>query len=271
MSSTSGYEKISPDTAKKFLANNDHNRPVNENNLQGLVSAIKLDKFKDTGESIKISKTGALLDGQHRLLAIVATGVTLNLNVVRGLPDESFKYIDTGRGRNAADVLAIEGFKNSTAMAGVIKFIISFQRGRYVNAAMKHAGAGNAKITNADVFDYMEKHQESLVESFPYGHTQYNKLYSKNLTAALHYLFKKINREAADDFFEKFVDGTGLKKSDSIYILRNALQNDIRATKKMSSLYKLALVCKTWNSYRTGKPIVTLKWEPIREPFPKPI
>jgi hypothetical protein len=69
------------------------------------------------GQTIKVSVDGALLDGQHRLEAVVHSGVTISSVVVRGLSPAARDTIDTGRRRRLADVLAIEGYPDAIALA----------------------------------------------------------------------------------------------------------------------------------------------------------
>ena len=113
-------ENITPTIAGKMLERNTRNRPVNETNLAALAKEISNRNFALTGESIKFSKDGTLLDGQHRVMAIMKAGVAIKTIVIRGLENDSFKYMDTGRTRQASDVLAIEGFKNSTRLAAMV-------------------------------------------------------------------------------------------------------------------------------------------------------
>lgn len=257
---TSKIETITPDKAKGFLLNNKSNRPVSERNLRLLTNEMKRNNFHLTGESIKVAENGMLLDGQHRLLAIVATGKNIDMLVTRGLSNDAFKYIDTGKIRNAADVLGIEGIKNSAAIAAMSQFIIRFERGVF---------SDSVKITNADVSNFVGKHHKSLVESFGYGHNKENKLIPATTLASFHFIFKKINEGQSDDFCWKVAKGENLTKESPIYLLRQKMLQDIRSSKKMKRIEKIALIVKAWNAYRKKTPMKVLVWNSIKEPFPK--
>jgi len=265
------FEVITVDKAKRYLANNKRNRPMNKVNLAFLESEMKRDRFHLTGESIKIAEDGTLLDGQHRLLAIVNSGKPQKMLVVSGLDNDAFKFIDTGRKRTASDVLGIQGIKQNNAFAAMAKFIINFKKGKYASVAHGKTNEVRNLLTNADVSAFVEKHAKEMAESYTFGYVKENKLMSKSLLSSFHFIFKDISSVEADDFCWKLASGESLTKDSPVYLLRQKLTNDIRATRKMSRVEKLALICKTWNLYRKKTKVTMLKWDSLREPFPKPM
>lgn len=263
-------ELITPEIAKEMLAQNQTNRNINKKNLDSLISDMAQGNFHQTGESIKIAQNGRLLDGQHRLYAIIATKKPQEMLVVRGLHNDAFKFIDTGRTRKASDVLAIEGIENSTKIASAVKFIINFERGKY-NAASNRSGDKASRITNSDVSKFVSRNKTALQESLKYGYNRDNKVISPSLLTSLHFVFNKIDVPSADVFCHSLVEGAGLDKKSPIYLLREKLIADIRATRKMRGIEKTALVCKAWNFFRDKITVSILKWDSLREEFPKPI
>ncbi len=266
------FELIDPEKARTYLDKNIHNRSLDRRNLNKIIMDMERGNFKVTGESIKISKSGVMLDGQHRLWAILNTGLSVRMLVVTNLDDDVFKYMDTGRSRKASDVLAIEGIPHAAQTAATAKFIINFQRGQYIQVAQKHVGSSKGSmLTNADVSAFVNENLNLLQDSLKYGYNKYNKLILGSILGGLHFIFDKISQAQADDFCHKVAEGTNLRKESPIFLLREKLRADLRATRKMSPLEKIALICKTWNFYRTNKTVAQLKWDSVREPFPKPI
>lgn len=270
MSITTNLETITPERAQNWLdEHNVKNRPINETNLQALLHDMKTDNFHLTGETIKFASNGDLLDGQHRLMAIAKSKKPCKMMVMRGLSSDAFKYIDTGRTRKASDVLGIEGIKNPSKIAAMVKFIITFKAGKYT--AMK-SGNKQLFIRNADVSEFVEKNRDSLFQSYPYGFNKYNKVVSSIHLASLHYIFKSLSPADADEFCDRVADGENLSKTNVIYLLRQKLTNDMRSTRKMPPIERMALICKAWNIFRGKSRAVTiLKWDSIKEPFPKPM
>ena len=54
------------------------------------------------------------MDGQHRLAAMVEADLAVEMTVFTDVEPHTFDVLDTGKRRNAADVLAIEGEKSTT-------------------------------------------------------------------------------------------------------------------------------------------------------------
>lgn len=75
-----GYE-ISPEQAKKWLEKNDNNRNINYAKVKKMAKDMKEGHWDTTHQGIAIASDGTLVDGQHRLLAIVESGVTVRMNV----------------------------------------------------------------------------------------------------------------------------------------------------------------------------------------------
>lgn len=119
---------ITPEMAKKFLQMNTNNRPLSKRHVDVLAAAMERGEWQVTGESIKISEANTLLDGQHRLTAIVKAGVSVKMVVVEGLPVESFHVIDTGsKPRGTADVMAIGGEKNPLVFSAAARIVKNWE------------------------------------------------------------------------------------------------------------------------------------------------
>ncbi len=95
---------VTPEMAKKFLSKNyKHNRKLSPSHVQFFVDEILGDNFATTHQGIAIGVNGALLDGQHRLNAIVETGIPQIMNVTRDVPLSAYQYFDGGKKRTVAE------------------------------------------------------------------------------------------------------------------------------------------------------------------------
>jgi hypothetical protein len=172
--------------------------------------------------------------------------------------------------RSAGDVLSIQNVVNPASFASIARFIISFQRGGYDKAAGQMSNK-RLKISNLDISDFVIKRLPQLTKSREYGFAKENVLISGNLLSALHYIFNTIDVNDAADFCNKVSDGKEIEKGDSIFLLRHELLLNIRSQRKMDRYEEIALICKAWNFYRKGRKIDTLKFDVVRDEFPKPI
>ena len=101
-------ETITPGEARQILEGNENNRRLNMATVDYYRRQIENGVWQINGESIKLDDRGYLLDGQHRLLAIVKANKPVTTLVVRGLSSEAFKTIDAGKSRSMSDYLKIE-------------------------------------------------------------------------------------------------------------------------------------------------------------------
>ena len=124
-------ELITPSKAKTYLEANTNNRNVKDRHVLKLSNEMKSGRWKqDTAETIKISKTGRILDGQHRLMAVIQSGVSIYFHVAKGLNEEVFDVIDTGSNRSAADVFKINHAKYESILPSIIQTSKIISRGK---------------------------------------------------------------------------------------------------------------------------------------------
>lgn len=116
---------ITPDMAGEWLRNNFRNRPVSDDVVKSYARDMASGQWVATHQGIAFNDRDELIDGQHRLLAIVAAGITVRMMVTFGMPSEiegspmtTMDAVDRGRPRSVADQLKIQhGMKNGSAIA----------------------------------------------------------------------------------------------------------------------------------------------------------
>jgi len=99
---------VTPAEAESILAGNNGNRKVRTRYVTSLANAMRRGEWKLTHQGIAISRSGRLLDGQHRLMAIAQSGIPCKMLVVTDAPDDSFPVLDLGAKRSLADATGIK-------------------------------------------------------------------------------------------------------------------------------------------------------------------
>lgn len=123
-------ETITPEDAQAILGNHPANRKLAEARVIQLAGFMERGLFHFDGAPIRISKYGELLDGQHRLEALILSGKTMDFLVIRGLDPSVQVHMDTGRSRTLADQLDIRGQKSTASLAALIVSAQSWDLGR---------------------------------------------------------------------------------------------------------------------------------------------
>jgi hypothetical protein len=100
---------FTPELAEHILkVRNGANRKPNARKVDEYVYAMKGRRWPVTGSTIVFSKSGWLLDGQHRLLACVRAKIPLTTFTAFNISDGSFAMIDIGRKRSNVDAFTIQ-------------------------------------------------------------------------------------------------------------------------------------------------------------------
>ena len=103
MNIISKQENITPELAQLYLTTNGVNRKARTSNIRTLSAAIKRGEWQLTHQGIAFSRNGALLDGQHRLMAIIDANIPVQMMVYRNVNEDAFRVMDSGAKRSIAD------------------------------------------------------------------------------------------------------------------------------------------------------------------------
>lgn len=128
MKITTNVEAITPETAEAWLSEHFERIATSKYKQRKLYRSVASRYASDmrnglwmlTPDPIIFDKDGNLADGQHRLMAIKDSGVTIEMTVTRGWEPEVINAIDRGRNRTVCDSLALEGTKNPNVTASAV-------------------------------------------------------------------------------------------------------------------------------------------------------
>ncbi len=252
-------EVITPSMADEYLKLNTQNRSVR----RGLVSFLKdeiLDgRWQPNGATIVFSKD-RLLDGQHRLLAVVAAKKPIRSLVVHGVPSEYFSTIDIGTPRRPADVLQMKGEKNVSKLAGAVMWVLRYHDG--IMLAGKRMSA-----TRVEQFlDSNRTIRKSLEICLDI------KLMNVSVAAACHFMFHKKDETLADLFINGIKTGFTRSDGDPFFGFRERMIENQASAAKLHPVYVMALMIKAWNLMRKKdkleEPLVFKPYGKRAESFP---
>ncbi len=256
---------ISPLIATQWLQNNTKNRPMDEKRVKQYASDITRNSWKKNGETIKLSEDGRLIDGQHRLAAIVRANKSIETFVVMGLEEEVFDTIDTGRARNKSDVLAISGYTHSVTLAATLALL----DGYYSKALPKRFYP-----TNAEIVQLAEKYGEKAQRATQIGDNYKRKFRGMqgSVISAAYYIFNELNSDSTEEFLIKQVlQGLEVKPNSPAAILRNKLEANLHSKAKYNQIQILGFTIKAWNYFRQNKNMTSIKAIEDNSVFPKAI
>jgi hypothetical protein len=252
---------ITPAWARKVLKEqNTKNRAMNMKHVAKLAEEMRSGRWKINGDTIRFDDH-ILVDGQHRLAAVVMSGITIQSFVVEGLPNDVFDTIDCClKIRKPGDMLGVRGEKNCYRLASALALTDRYMTGR---------GDKSVEYTNTEIEELLEKYP-TVRESIQIS-AKAKGLMPPSLLDACHYIFSQLDKLMADEFVTKVIKGTGLADGDPYHVLRERLLDNSLSKAKLSKPYMLALCIKAWNCTRKGVKVRYLRWRTtgeVTETFP---
>ena len=97
---------VTPAHAEKWLEMNTGNRRIRPSHVRHLASQMEQGRWMLSPEPIVFSKN-RLLDGQHRLSAVLMSGCTIKASVALVQDEDVFRVLDQGVNRNNSDLTGI--------------------------------------------------------------------------------------------------------------------------------------------------------------------
>lgn len=244
---------MTPARARKLLAKNATNRPLSPRDAAKLARIMLTKKWVYNGEAIKVSESGQLLDGQHRLNACVAADAPFETLVIEGLPDAVFATLDQGRRRSGGDVLYMRGIKRHNVVASACISLYRLVKNRPIYGSID-------QIPAYGVDDILGRHPslQDAVE-FCVGLSSRGDpgIVGAGLLASYYYAVGNIMRqpEAAVSLAEGLVVGAGLEENDPLLRFRNKVVDTRRRSNVMQGQVKMALLTKVVGLHLAGDTI----------------
>ena len=248
---------ITPDMAKKILAHrNKNNRPIRYTHLEKLSDAIEKGEWKVTYQCIAFDKDGNLIDGQHRLAAVLQTRQTVKMTVATNMDPSIFEVVDTGSKRSTGDALDILGSEHGRCVSGALKICICYQ-----NFPEKTwSGANIQQPSTSDITSIYKDRKdeiEALLSVIKKKHKNF-KCFSPSLGLALSLLLLDAGWSDVQiwEFWDCVTLGANLPPDSVVLSFRNQLSDPFfRKRHYGTQRYMLNAFIKCFNSYITSESI----------------
>lgn len=257
---------LSPTAARDILEGNTRNRSLREDYVRKLAGAMERGEWMVNGEPIQIAENGELLNGQHRLSAIVESGMTVPMLVVRGLPPTTRMTMDVGTRRNLSDVLALHGQVDTTNLGAMLGMLHRYRNGQRLD------NSGRTAPTAAEALARLEE-EPGVTTYLPFGWKVFRATRMRvSVSALLVYLFDEVDPGEGTRFFEALCNGSAEPKGSPVRALWSILKRAQKERDYRVSTYVLnAMTIKAFNAWREGREMTLLLFRSggTREAFPK--
>jgi hypothetical protein len=251
--------KVTPLMAENFLKYNPVNRKVSQRNVSFLSKQMEKGLFLENGESIVFDKNNILKDGQHRLMAIIKSGKSYHIPIVRGVVGDTMATYDTGKNRSAGDVLSISGFKSSSTVSALIKNIDKYHH-RGSKGAITSSTNRTETLSNQEILEKCKDNYDWLIDLVNNSANVYNKSSLKSLSVTnlslIAYMIggQKPSREVYS--FLKHLIGVSRTEETATSYLYGKIYNSKVNKEPLNFYWILGMAIKAWNYYSDGNPSV---------------
>lgn len=253
---------LTPELARGYLDSMVKNRPLMENTVIGYADAICRGEWQVNGEALKFDEDERMIDGQHRCEAVILAGKPIDTLVVRGLKTKVFHTIDQHARRYVNQVLAIQGEKHYTTLAGALSWLHKYNSGR--------CNDSGAMLSTTQALS-MLRGNTGLRDSAGFIRGECDKVVrflSASAATFMHYVMAQAAPNKAAEFWRGVALGDSLPAGSPIYMLRERLISNRSSVAKAPIAHQVAWCIKAWNAFRAGRKLSRLAWQQNEE-FPQ--
>lgn len=238
----SEVKTITPAMAQVWLEKNEVNRPINQGHVQFLADQMTRGLWQLNGEAIVFSRTGQLLDGQHRLWAVVESNQSIVSLVVYDAEEETRFTIDIGHKRTSGNALAMTGVANANRAASIVRsvFVLAYQ-------------SESKKISPQQCVMFVGKYN-NLVQDAVNAVNGLPPIIPARWVGAVHFIASQyLNAKGlADRFAEVFKTGTPSYAGDPAHAARELF---VRVGSKSTALRthdQINVILRAWDAFKDG-------------------
>lgn len=267
---------VTPRIAQAWLTKNSNNRNLRPRKVDAYAAAMRAGDWIASGDSIKFDPDGNLLDGQHRLAAVVASGVSITVLVVWDVSPEAQAVVDTGARRTSGDTLKLSGYANWNMLAACARIALDWDEGLYRRSGQVKV---RREVTNREILNWVEKNDDAhgaVTEA-----TRLRKAIPvpPSVIAFVFMTLARIDATEAHDFFDDIENMQTRGKGDPLHTLLRRYGWATKARERLDVAQHLFLLFRTWNARRSHEVLHNLrigntgtgggKPRPIAIPVPK--
>lgn len=215
-------------------------------------------------QGIAFSKSGELIDGQHRLKAVLRAneltpGIKVKFVIAVGCDRDTYKVIDQGMRRRLSDLLTSQGIMSATRMASALKLLYCYENIHYINSVSWHKPIGFTPNAMEQTLREWPEIHEGTIKAQALARIANQTAMAVGYALALRY---RPDLDI-DAFFQILIDGTGegVGKGNPPFELRETLIRVAKSSATSSNrVHQLGLFIKAFNRWAEGGTVDSLRF-----------
>lgn len=251
-----GVERITPEIAQAMLTRNVGNRTFKPAAARKYLRAMRTGHFKSlNGEAIVFNWDGGLEDGQHRLTALIDSGLPfMDFLIVRGVAPKSNETMDQGAPRTVADGAAMRGFEDTRVLMAAVRWAWIYEKDW--PGGLTH----NPDLSAHELLEYLQENSHiayantEVRREYPRAH----RLLMPSVATFVRVATDAVDPELSNEFFRALDTGQLSDASRQISGLRDKLLARSGRSHRMRPADIVVFAARVWNAMRAGRDIRVL-------------
>jgi hypothetical protein len=246
--------KLSVDAIVKLLANANEvrNRTISIPQVHKWSRDMINKKWVWTGEPIQVDTDGFVRNGQHRLLAIIHSGTTQDMVVIRNVEPAAQLVIDVGRPRSIANQMHMANVASASIATSVTNLLLRWRAGKLLLSSFMPSVQEVHELIQGE-----DELQDAISMIY-----RMRKTIQRMPLSALGAAFVEgghVDGDARDRFFEGLITGADLSSDNPILVLRNTLSRQLTHSIRGRRVGQLYQIVHAWNTWRKDETVRMLR------------
>jgi hypothetical protein len=153
---------VTPKLAEELLAKNARNRNIRASRVAEYAREMQAGNWLINGETIVVSESGNLLNGQHRLKAVIKADVAVPMLLATGVAESAFPTLDAGLSRKAADTLNLRGVASATRVAAMARLVLNYVNDSKINDRRSPREIDEVVRDHPEIIDYTNAYRRLI-------------------------------------------------------------------------------------------------------------
>ena len=261
MKVTEVIEIITPEIAARYIKKNINgeyaNRRIKPANVAKICNIMINDEWYTDVNPIIFDSNGNMIDGQHRLLAIIKTGKSIRMAVKRGVNPESFKALDQNESRDAVDFADIERKDESKKAIPVFRWLYNQQVCKSPTSVPKI----EKRLSEYDLQKWGYEVHLGVIDSIKW--VKLNKgdgvIIQDRVLIYLAYNFLKLNTNLAEEYLKYLTQMDGSTEHRTFSMVKLRIIKYLHTAKSMHVISRvqnewlMSNIISGWNAVREGR------------------
>jgi len=256
---------VSPDVARRWLQANTVNRKVRDGSVNMYARDMIEGRWTISESAICFSPDNKLLNGQHRLRAVIKANASIPMLVMFGVHESAMGNMDSGAKRSISDDLGFRGEAQTPLLAATVKLAMLYTDGRiYRDNKMQRSSPAAVRAfldENPDLRDAVSvSHRFRTTGLLP------------TVQAVGYWLTAQLDSDDAMEFLRQLNTRTNLPAGSPVLALDSRLRQVRYNRTHLTHRDALGLFIKSWNHWRAGRSVktVALTTHSQANPIPEP-